>query len=1115
MPLSFELFHRLLKVTPFDGQHLTMYILEHPLLLSNTTIEAVYSDINSFPHQYPDQAIAVLKFLVKLQQDLGQDLNSYPFGAGPVEELYQKVKKGEISLDVACETAMQSGLYQQLSPLYVKGITNVTEVFIRDNPENWERSINFMKVLLATLEGAPDSVRREKEYGFMFRYTVETWVGVVSRALRYISDAHLFHSALDYGEGLVQQLKESDKPEQAFLILFRLGLMHSDPYFVGRRLENYDYELKSWYNTVSKYRSYNLTDKKMLAVPEMPAPATALNTSIEYLLLAEKWAEGASKAKVFKALAQNYQIKEELFKIDATDTIRHYCEEGIRWFIPEAEYQEERLVLLNMMQNYFPQQPISDQGPDIAVAHFLLEHDDGEILDTYLLSGTTETFNQIIIFYLKHDLLLTKALWSRYNAFIGSGSGRINDQYFTLGIKVLQACYFDPYLKEANQLPVEKLIALIEERGMQGELPEFGALTGLVVASMKYIHQNQEATAMLLLDNVLEQSAGYEELDDFIPCIWWLKAQAEIGEAVNQFDNGDIPAAADHYLWALAVFIDINLPEHLIDLLERLSDLVVTGTENSLIVIVGGVSTYQLGIEKTGKIRARELCQDIYRFAMESIVKLQIQNAMLIAILFQYAKGFSFGVSLGNTERGMPLSDQTKEILADIQSLEEGLKSTGHETSARFGQWEEEMLLSSYIGDRQKFSGNTDRERLDNLKMEFDALINSDQLDRVSQHSSFLFTVEQIQASLQPYDVLLVQYLGCAPGGAAAIFTLLFTREQLSLVHGVMQGYPSGFVRMEGAWEGLSISVPISTFLTGKTRREIMADPYKRVVSIYGQKLLQEDSMQYLGGTIKENLAENHLAGKDHLIIVPHGGLHFYPYHLLPTGNSILADEWKVTYLPNLKLLDRSLFTEAAASSRNPIAVFGLSFPAGNTHQLRTLERAIPEALQIAAIFDTLPSVNEFATVEAFREALQGSRMVHLCTHGAHNVIAPMFQCLYLHPDLASDGILHAYELDGADLRGLDLITLSACETALGRIDPADNLRGLPATLLSAGVATIIGTLWEAEDAACEIFFVSLYKALKNGAKKFEAFYTAQQDTRMVYPAYRQWGAFYLTGQSE
>ncbi|MFE5587174.1 CHAT domain-containing protein [Kitasatospora sp. NPDC056531] len=68
-----------------------------------------------------------------------------------------------------------------------------------------------------------------------------------------------------------------------------------------------------------------------------------------------------------------------------------------------------------------------------------------------------------------------------------------------------------------------------------------------------------------------------------------------------------------------------------------------------------------------------------------------------------------------------------------------------------------------------------------------------------------------------------------------------------------------------------------------------------------------------------------------------------------------------------------------------------------------------------------------------------------------HDAAAPAFQCLYLAPDQRSDGRLHAHELLGLELRGLDLVTLSACETALGRFDASDNPRGLPAALLLSG----------------------------------------------------------------
>jgi CHAT domain-containing protein len=126
-------------------------------------------------------------------------------------------------------------------------------------------------------------------------------------------------------------------------------------------------------------------------------------------------------------------------------------------------------------------------------------------------------------------------------------------------------------------------------------------------------------------------------------------------------------------------------------------------------------------------------------------------------------------------------------------------------------------------------------------------------------------------------------------------------------------------------------------------------------------------------------------------------------------------------------------------------------------------------------------------------------------------VSAPSFQCLYLSPERSSE-VLNAYEILRLDLTGVDLVTLSACETALGRVDLGDNPRGFPASLLIAGVSTIIGTLWPVETNAAKFFFTAFYSRLGSNVTKCAAFAAAQQATRARLPQYRDWGAFYLIG---
>lgn len=93
------------------------------------------------------------------------------------------------------------------------------------------------------------------------------------------------------------------------------------------------------------------------------------------------------------------------------------------------------------------------------------------------------------------------------------------------------------------------------------------------------------------------------------------------------------------------------------------------------------------------------------------------------------------------------------------------------------------------------------------------------------------------------------------------------------------------------------------------------------------------------------------------------------------------------------------------------------------------------------------------------------------------------------------DGILTARELCDLNLSNIDLITLSACQTGLGRIT-ADGIAGLPRGLKKAGAASVIVSLWEVNDKATQILMCSFYSYLKQGLSKQQALKKAQQYLR-------------------
>jgi hypothetical protein len=403
--------------------------------------------------------------------------------------------------------------------------------------------------------------------------------------------------------------------------------------------------------------------------------------------------------------------------------------------------------------------------------------------------------------------------------------------------------------------------------------------------------------------------------------------------------------------------------------------------------------------------------------------------------------------------------------------------------------------------------GATAGEQLRNLQIQFDT-----ELDRhlgSGTSDDWSPTLEKVQSILDDKTVLMIQFLGRNLEGAFSIPILLVTRDEVAAASALFPDLPAATVMFSSGEETARanyLSLPI-----GELRNQLVSPPGQRAADSRALDTLEADCGLYFGGPLKGKLDQFRAAGKDHLCIAPHGPLHFFPFHLLGPEDEPLAAAWCVTYLPHLRLLDREPLVE---DGRMELTAVGVNFSAGNAFGLNPLDDCEDEARSIAQVYGAQARllVGPDATEAAAVEALQGSRRVHISTHGLHNVSAPSFQCIFFNPDAKDDGILNAYELLRLDLRGLELVTFSACETALGRFDVSDNIRGIPAALLIAGVRTIVGTLWNVESDTSKHFFTTFYRSLNENGSTKRAFLEAQADTRSAFPKYRDWGAFQLIG---
>jgi CHAT domain-containing protein len=138
--------------------------------------------------------------------------------------------------------------------------------------------------------------------------------------------------------------------------------------------------------------------------------------------------------------------------------------------------------------------------------------------------------------------------------------------------------------------------------------------------------------------------------------------------------------------------------------------------------------------------------------------------------------------------------------------------------------------------------------------------------------------------------------------------------------------------------------------------------------------------------------------------------------------------------------------------------------------------------------------------------------VIHLAVHGVFDLDKPLNSALLLAADRNNDGLLRASDLYNLSLSA-DLVTLSACETALGKVSTGDDVVGFTRGFLYAGARSLISSLWQVDDEATRDLMVNFYTNLPKMSKD-EALRQAQLKAKIKYPHPYYWAAFLLTGSA-
>jgi CHAT domain-containing protein len=256
------------------------------------------------------------------------------------------------------------------------------------------------------------------------------------------------------------------------------------------------------------------------------------------------------------------------------------------------------------------------------------------------------------------------------------------------------------------------------------------------------------------------------------------------------------------------------------------------------------------------------------------------------------------------------------------------------------------------------------------------------------------------------------------------------------------------------------------------------------------------------------------------VIFLPQGLLFLVPFAaLINPKDQFLIEKHTVQIAPAIQVLDftHQLRQQVKKVDLQEVLIVGNpTMPSlGNPPtQLIPLLGAEKEAKAIASLLNTTFLTGDNATKVEVVNKMKSARFVHLATHGLLEEYrkGDIPGAIALAPSSTDDGFLTASEIVTMQLNA-EMVVLSACKTGQGLLT-GDGVIGLSRSLISAGVPSVVVSLWAVPDEPTALLMTEFYKKFQNDPNKAQAIRHAMLSTKTKYPDPLNWAAFTLIGEN-